>query len=265
MTSGILAILLIVAAPAPTAQPLPAGEMVSVPAGKFFMGCNDKVDKECFDAERPGREIDVAAFSIDRTEVTVAQYRRCVQAGACTSTGLGVPFWEKAEQPKWAQFCNWDKPGRDQHPINCLDWSQAKAVCAWAGKRLPTEAEWEKAARGTDGRKFPWGNSGYKRTTKVANIADAAAKRDYPKWTTAKFYDDGFVGTAPVGSFAAGASPYGALDMLGNVWEWLADEYKTGRAGRGGAWDSPPYVRISTRTYFEPDERYERVGVRCAK
>lgn len=247
--------------PAPAA----AGDMVKIPAGPFLMGCNAAVDTQCFDSEPPGQQVEVPAFMIDRTEVTVQQYRRCVQAGTCSTSGLTMPFWKDAEQPEWAKFCNWDQPGHDRHPINCLDWFQAKAYCEWAGKRLPSEIEWEKAARGTDGRKYPWGNEGFAAGKKLANIADESARHDYPKWTIEKGYDDGFLGTAPVGSFPAGASPYGALDMIGNVWEWLSDDNPGGRSVRGGSSSSPSYVRVSTRSWYDPKGRYERIGVRCAR
>jgi formylglycine-generating enzyme required for sulfatase activity len=262
-------------APAPraakAAEPAPAA-MVSVPAGPFFMGCNEAVDTECEADEKPGRPIDVAAFHIDRTEVTVAQYAACVKAGACSTDGVSMPFWSGKKRPEWASFCNWGKAegkaGREEHPINCLTWAQARAYCTWTGKRLATEAEWEKAARGTDKRKYPWGNTGYgKATPPVANIADEAARKEFPDWTVAAgYYDDGWVGTAPVGSYPAGVSPYGAADMVGNVWEWVQDEREAGRVVRGGSWHNEPgRARASTRTQYAPGSRNEDVGVRCAQ
>jgi formylglycine-generating enzyme required for sulfatase activity len=179
------------------------GEMVAVPAGEFFLGCNEQIDRECYDDEKPGRRVFVAAFRIDKTEVTVAQYGRCVQAGGCSS-------------PDTRSGCNYGTGGRDEHPVNCVDWQQADTYCRWAGKRLPTEAEWEKAARGRDGRIYPWGN----------------------QWDTSRA-NVGSGGTVAVGSYASGASPYGALDMSGNVWEWTADWYDGEhkyRSGRGGSW-----------------------------
>jgi len=245
------------------------GEMVSVPAGKFFMGCNEEVDTECDDDEKPGRQLSVDAFKIDKTEVTVAQFAQCVNGGTCSSQGLTMPYYNDKEQPEFAWACNWDKSGRENHPINCVDWNQAKAYCGWAGKRLPTEAEWEKAARGTNGQKYPWGSRGYGNAGKVANIADETAKRSQAGWTVAEGYDDGFYGTAPVGSFPAGASPYKALDMIGNVWEWMADWYdkeQKYRSVRGGAWfDRPQDARASGRDWLELGGRNELIGVRCVQ
>ena len=241
------------------------GDMVSVPAGAFFMGCNAEVDRECEADEKPGRRVQVEAFRIDRTEVTVAEYRRCVDAGACAADGLKMQFWDDKDQGAGA--CNWDKPGKDSHPINCVDWSMATAFCRWAKKRLPTEGEWEKAARGTDGRKYPWGNAGYG-SKRVANIADESAKRDNPGWTTAEGYDDGVVFTAPAGSFSAGASPYGALDMIGNVAEWNSDWYEVNkyRSLRGGSWNNGPSgARASDRGGVEPAVRVDLIGFRCAQ
>lgn len=229
---------------APEGQP-PAEEqsgkdgMVSVPAGEFSMGCNEQVDSECEDDEKPQRQVNVPGFRIDKTEVTVEAYRQCVNAKHCTLPDTGG-----------RGSCNWELGGREKYPINCIDWKQAEAFCVWAGKRLPTDAEWEKAARGTDGRVYPSGNT----------------------WdiTTGNVYEsyDGYQDTAPVGSFPAGASPYGALDMAGNVWEWTADWYRNGetRSLRGGSWvDLPRRARSSRRIGTVPISRLDDVGVRCAQ
>jgi eukaryotic-like serine/threonine-protein kinase len=229
-------------------------EMVLVPAGEFFMGCNEKVDKACGDDEKPGRTVYFDAFKIDKTEVTVAEYSECVQAGKCSVPETGV-------------VCNWQQAGKDNHPINCVDWNQAVAFCLRDGnKRLPTEAEWEKAARGTDGRVWPWGNRW------GAEKANTSAE------------GDGFEVATPVGSFPAGASPYGTLDMAGNVWEWTQDwcdekYYQSGpvrnsrgvekgdsKVMRGGAWtDHPLGARASTRFKYAPGLRREFMGMRCAQ
>ena len=245
------------------------GDMVAVPAGAAFMGCNEEVDKECDDDEKPGGDVTVEAFSIDKTEVTVRQFARCVKAGQCSSQGLTMPYEVSVEQPEFAWACNWNKRGRGNHPINCLDWFQAQAYCTWAGKRLPTEVEWEKAARGMDKRTYPWGNQGYENTGQIANIADETAKQSQPNWTIADGYNDGFYGTAPVGTFPANASPYGAVDMVGNVWEWTADWYdkeQPHRSIRGGSWSNPSRdARTPSRGGNVPEGRYEDVGVRCVR
>jgi len=217
-----------------------ADGMVAVPAGEFLMGCDEEADSECTeDDEKPQRKVNVPAFRIDRTEVTVEAYRQCVNEKHCT-----LP------DTKGRGSCNWDRSGYEKHPINCIDWNQAEAFCAWAGKRLPTDAEWEKAARGTDGRVYPWGNT----------------------WdiTTGNVYEsyDGYKDTAPVGSFPAGASPYGALDMAGNVWEWTADWFRNGetRSLRGGSWvDLPRRARATRRLGTVPISRLDDVGFRCAR
>jgi formylglycine-generating enzyme required for sulfatase activity len=158
-------------------------DMVQVPAGSFMRGCNTGVDSECESDESPYRAITLSAFWIDRTEVTFAAWTACVGSGTCGAAA---------------------DPGGPDRPVS-VSHAQAQVYCAFAGKRLPTEAEWEKAARGTDGRKYPWGSSDLDCTH--ANIGGCGGV------------------VVAVGTYPAGASPYGALDMLGNVWEWVADSY----------------------------------------
>jgi formylglycine-generating enzyme required for sulfatase activity len=231
--------------------------MVYVPAGEFIMG-SDEGDSD----ERPVHTVYLDAFYIDKTEVTNAQYRTCVEAEAC-----GAP----------SDTTYYDKADYAQHPVVYVSWNDADAYCQWAGKRLPTEAEWEKAARETDGRKYPWGNTfdGGR-----LNFCDLNCESDH-KDTEA---DDGYARTAPMGSYPAGASPYGALDMAGNVWEWVADWYDsdyysqspgrnppgpdsgTLRVLRGDLWGSAPNaVRCANRHGGTPDFRYHSRGFRCAR
>jgi formylglycine-generating enzyme required for sulfatase activity len=223
--------------------PAVASGMVRVPAGEFHYGCNASVDSQCDDDEKPGKRVTLPAFTIDKTEVTVSAYEACVNAGACTKPNTGT-------------YCNWGKSGRGDHPINCVDWNQAKAYCSWAGKRLPTEQEWEKAARGTDGRKYPWGNQSASCARAVMNDGGTGCG-DNKTW--------------PVGSKPSGASPYGAQDMAGNVWEWTSDWYdskKKGRVLRGGSWYGGAwFVRASNRYRRGPSARYynDGYGFRCAQ
>ncbi len=220
-----------------------AGEMVAVPAGTFMMGCNAAVDSSCNSDENPYHSVYLDAFSIDKTEVTQAAYSACIAVGACLSI-QGLPS--------------------DDVPIHAITWTSAAGYCAWAGKRLPTEAEWEKAARGTDGRIYPWGNSA-------------------PTCDQAVF---GTCATTPaaVGGRAAGASPYGALDMAGNVAEWVADVYgadyyassptndpsgpSTGseNVDRGGWYrSSAVQIRTSFREANSADTVLAYLGFRCAQ
>jgi formylglycine-generating enzyme required for sulfatase activity len=205
----------------------------------------------------------VDTFWMDETEVTVEAYTACVDAGACTEPPTGT----------MENYCNWMVSGREDHPVNCVTWQRAVDYCAWAGegtKRLPTEAEWEKAARGTDAREYPWGDSPAPSCTHVVMRDDSAGC--------------GMISTWPVGSKPMGDSPYGAHDMAGNVWEWVADWYGNGydavetnnptgpetgvlRVVRGGSWSSlsdANFFRAAGRLESDPTDDDEGVGFRCA-
>jgi formylglycine-generating enzyme required for sulfatase activity len=217
-------------------------KLVTVPSGSFLYGCNGDVDGGCPPSEPPRQRADVPAFRIDRTEVRVSEYRHCVDEGVCQPPGV-------------ASGCNWNAPGRGEHPINCIDWDQAAAYCGFVGKRLPTEQEWEKAARGTDGRTYPWGNE-----TASCDVAVMRGSRGT---------GCGEASTAPVGSRDRGRSPYGLFDMAGNVLEWTGSLYESGsdaRVVRGGSWQNDATsVRSSHREGALPNLRDAGIGFRCAE
>jgi formylglycine-generating enzyme required for sulfatase activity len=184
---------------APTPTPIIATDgapMVLVPAGSFEMGSNNG-----FADERPVHDVSLAAFYIDQHEVTNEQYAQCVKAGQCER-----PPWEGS----YTHESYYGNPQYDKYPVIGITWGQAGAYCQWREARLPTEAEWEKAARGEAGHTYPWGES---ITCQVANYGGTKEA-------------EGCVGdTTPVGAYPTGASPYGAYDMSGNVLEWTADWY----------------------------------------
>jgi len=266
----------------PPAPDCPTG-MVPVSAATFRMGSPDGTG----DAdEHPQHEVTLSAFCIDRTEVTVKAYLACVAARGCSAAPLTVSWsgYSAADVKLYSRFCNRDD--RPEHPINCIDWNQATAYCAWAGKRLPSEAEWEYAARGGDGRAYPWGNEApsAKRLNACGSECVAMAKRELnTNWAKVHDASDGWETTAPVGSFPDSASPFGALDMAGNVWEWTADWYGPYTAAaatnprgahggsflviRGGGWDDYDAgdVRAANRDRDEASIRYFYVGFRCAR
>ena len=260
MTRLLIALLLLVGLagclPLTTSR---GGEMVFVPAGAFWMGSNEgNAD------EGPMHPVNLGAFWIDRHQVTNAQYAGFLNAtegdqGRC---GGHICADTKAETPDSHLLYEAGRyvaeRGYDDHPVIEVSWYGAKAYCEHYGKRLPSETEWEKAARGTEGATYPWGEA----------------------FDPHKLNSDNRVGdTTPVGSYPDGASPYGAGDMAGNVWEWVADWYApypgsgyrspffgTYKVVRGGSWNHPAAdARCSTRDLAHPVRRIGVVGFRCAK
>jgi formylglycine-generating enzyme required for sulfatase activity len=260
-------------------------DMVFVSAGWFWMGCNPEIDKDCSFNEKPGRKIYLDEFWIDRTEATIFQYDRCIKAGDCSEEGLGKRPWpglDEAYGPEWCS--NYGGLYCKTSPVRRVSWQQAQKYCKWAGKRLPSEAEWEKAARGVDGRKYPWGNDEYTSGKLVANIADMKyRKRQYVPPVVKIDYDDGFTSISQVGLFPKGASPCGALDMVGNVAEWVSDWYVdshdpsapdrnpkgpptgTDHVIRGCSYASIwKFCRASARFHADPTDHKPTIGMRCA-
>ncbi|HEX2691722.1 MAG TPA: bifunctional serine/threonine-protein kinase/formylglycine-generating enzyme family protein [Kofleriaceae bacterium] len=256
--------------------------MVPVPSGTFLMGSPEGRGKS---DEHPQRQVTLSAYCIDRTEVTVTAYAACVAAGGCPPALLS-PNWTNfstSDVKRLSRWCN--RMDRPDHPINCVDWEQAAAYCAWQGKRLPSEAEWEYAARGSEARTYPWGQAapGANWLNACGGECTEMMKRDL-SWLESMYADrDGWETTAPVGSFPQGASPFGALDMAGNVAEWTADWYDnypaqadidpkgpatgTSRVSRGGSWSStrPSKVRSAGRDWPDPIQRAIDLGFRCAR
>jgi len=235
--------------PPPTPLPTEAEEekMVLIPGGELTMGSDHGV-------ERPPHQVFVEAFEIDIFEVTNEEFERFV-----TETGYETEAEKAGESQAWRSYAE----GKPKHPVVKVTWNDAQAYCEWAGKRLPTEAEWEKAARGTEGCIYPWGD----------------------EWdpTKANTKEGGHRGTTIVGSFPQGASPYGVMDMAGNVAEWTTSWFKAypGYPGgdneaqyfgenyrviRGGGWFSEAErVRTTERSCSSEDLRNDDVGFRCVR
>jgi formylglycine-generating enzyme required for sulfatase activity len=242
----VLALALSACAHAPTAPEGATEGMVYVPAGPFLMGADPSEGRLGVDVAvdaTPRYEVTLKGFWIDRTEVTVADYRAFMAA-----TGhRGFPEWTYETGPP-----------QPEQPVIGVNYADATAFCAWKGKRLPTEAEWEKAARGTDGRIFPWGNA----------------------WDPDRvtYRRPGTKGPAPVGAHPDNASPYGAVDMAGNVMEWTDSWYAphpgndlkrrafghTHRVLKGGSWETAPYhLRAASRFPVVPEIGQPSFGIRC--
>jgi eukaryotic-like serine/threonine-protein kinase len=267
-------------------------EMVIIPTGSFDMGsAEDEVDElianckksggspytceERYDAETPRHRVQVEGFFLDKTEATQAQFARFVQAARRITTAEaegrselyrqkeGKWGWEDQDGIDWRYPVSRNAPTLPALPVVHVSWTDAVAYCAWAGKRLPTEAEWEYAARGTAGLKYPWGN----------------------RWNGARarhFGNREEGTTAPVGSYPDGASPFGVLDLSGNVWEWTdslfrpyprsaTDGREAGAAAgkrtvRGGGWNSGAVsMRSARRAGNDPTNRNNLIGFRCAR
>jgi formylglycine-generating enzyme required for sulfatase activity len=231
-------------------RPADQMEIVYVSEGEFLMGSLGGTGEA---DEKPQHTVYLDAYWIDRTEVTNRMYALCVADGACQPP---------ANDSSYTRSNYYGNAEYENYPVIYVDWNDASAYCEWAGARLPTEAEWEKAARGTDGRTYPWGES-----TPTCSLANRSGCEG---------------DTAPVGSYASGASPYGALDMAGNVWEWVNDWYNSGyysqspernppgpssgqdRVLRGGSWsDDENNLHTTLRLRVVPRYPNVSIGFRC--
>ncbi len=260
LLSVLLAVLACGASPRGGSVP----DLIDVPGGTFVMGDPDGEPDEA------PREALVEAFRIMRHEVTNRDFAAFVAATGyrsdVESSGYGYLWerrWRRAAGADWRHPLGPDSSieGKADHPVVQVSARDAAAFCAWLGLRLTSEAEWEFAARGTDGRRYPWGDEPPEQTgTRKANFGTVAC--------CAPDGSDGYRETAPVGSYPAGASPFGLLDMAGNVWEWTASPFP-GRpekvALRGGGWGNDPYcLRAAYRHGNPPDIGLSMVGFRCA-
>jgi formylglycine-generating enzyme required for sulfatase activity len=253
----------------PAPRPVIEFDWVTIPAGAFPMGSDGTKDKLARDVEKPQHKVRLDEFRIARVPVTVAQFAAFVQATGYRTTAeeQGSAYiytgsqWEDVKGANWSHPCGpqSDVRQKQDHPVTCVSWYDTQAFCQWAGVRLPTEAEWEKAARGTDGRIFPWG--------------DDAPTKDHCNFAM------NVKDTTPVGEYPRGASPYGVLDMAGNVWEWTsslfmpypydaADGREDSEGGesrtlRGGSWYlTLSRVRCASRGRGSPDLRLGDLGFR---
>ena len=218
-----------------------------VPAGKFWMGSDPP---EGADNEHPRRLVETGAYEIGETPVTNAQFASFVQnyqdRGCWSPEGWAWREKNGIDKPRFWNDPEWRAYLGAQQPVVGVSWYEADAFARSLGMRLPTEAEWERAARGDDGRRFPWGD----------------------EWDPAfAAHRGGSRHTLPVGSIPQNRSPYGLYDCAGNVWEWCADWFAQDlRSARGGAWNAhPPQLRCASRNAWPPEARFSNLGFRVAR
>ncbi|WP_394832344.1 bifunctional serine/threonine-protein kinase/formylglycine-generating enzyme family protein [Pendulispora rubella] len=289
------------AAPTPATAPPAAPELaaavvptcpddaIQIPAGQYFMGSDRKGAQP---NEKPSHHVKLSAFCMDVHEVTAQDYKACSEIGQCRRAPADVdwPGITPKEHKAYSSACTGADPDKGDHPfanhpINCITWSMASTYCAARGKRLPTEAEWEYAARGPDGRTYPWGDEAPTPLHVNACGTECSAWGKSRGTALDMLYsaNDGYPTTAPVGRFPSGKSRYGLYDVAGNVWEWVADWYgdygaaeaenpvgpETGdrRVIRGGAWNGAfaDWLLPSFRYAQDPEARSHGIGFRCAK
>lgn len=240
-----------------------------IPSGEFSMGCAPS-DTDCSSNENPAHSVILSSFRIMKNEVTVSEYQSCVDSGNCNNNNAGLLHYAVWSNTVNYEYCNLGSSRDTSQPMNCVSWHGAKAYCEWLGMRLPTEAEWEYAARGNDDRIFPWGNT--------------SATCDY-----AVMKENGELGCGEgiswiVGSKSAGDSPFGLSDMAGNIREWCNDWYSSNyysispqvnptgpengsfRVLKGGSWyRGAADLRTSSRYYSSPaGNLLDSYGFRCA-
>ncbi len=276
-----------VAAPSASAAAKPATcpkDMAKIPAGQFFMGSDQR---EAFPNEKPSHHVKLDAFCMDLYEVTMDKYKACSDVGKCRRAPKEVdwPGIKDKDRKVYSPLCNANHPDHGNHPVNCVTWKMADTYCKAQGKELPTEAQWEYATRGPDGRVYPWGDD--PPTAKHLNACGSECMAWGQKHGVVlhELYkdNDGYAGTAPVGSFPLGRSRFGPYDVVGNVWEWTADWYGPYKPGaevdptgpatgkkkviRGGAFNGSEasWLRPSFRYAQDPEARSHGIGFRCAK
>ena len=250
--------------------------MARVVGGELKMGSESGPSEE-----RPEHVVLVDSFCIDLTEVTSAEYDACVKKKGCPEPKPTADWQDikKDEKEAWSVYCNAGHSDRREHPMNCVTFEEAVAYCRSQGKKLPTEEQWEYAARGAEGRAYPWGHES-PRPTRLNGCDDGcppvARKNAEATLGPRLIGDDGWPGTSPVGTFAEGVSPFGAFDMAGNVAEWVDAPFcpygqtacgTVTRVVRGGSWSTefPNGMRGAARSKAPPSARAPDIGFRCAK
>jgi eukaryotic-like serine/threonine-protein kinase len=266
-------------------------DMIDIPAGDFWMGAQAS-DGDAREDEKPAHLVTLPEYLINKTDVTNSMFNQFVnETGYITDAEknvhgnvISISSGDAPEIPG----ANWRHPryssdsidGKNNFPVVQVSWNDASAYCKWAGGRLPTEAEWEKAARGTDNRIYPWGNNPPNGT--LLNFSDRSLGSTY--WMSDMKTDDGYQFASPVGNYPKGASPYGLLDMAGDVWEWVADIYSasyyslspklnpqgpgggTDKVLRGGSFvNGAKNVRSTRRNHNDQSEPGDEYGFRCVQ